>query len=405
LLNVRTIVYLGFALGIVKVIHELGHALTCRRVGGECHELGFMLLVFAPCLYVNVTDTWMATSKWKRAAVASAGIVVEVVMAAAAYFVWRFSEPGFLNSLSFSIMAVCSVGTIVFNGNPLLRFDGYYVFSDLLETPNLGEQSSSWLWRGVVRTLFGVDTPKRDFGPPPRTWLLASYSIAALAYRAVVLAVILWGVHQTLSPLGLETLAFALGALVIIGMLLRPATRVYRFVTSPGVRTVKRLNLAVTGAIAVTLLALALWAPLPHRIRGSAIARPKDASRVFVTHAGRLLESVAIGQRVDAGEPLAKLENMELAAEILELRGRRDEQALQVDQLIHQQIVDPRAEDQLPSARQALEDLNRQLEKKLADSAGLQIKAPTAGVVLPAPLVRREPAQNQLTSWSGSPLH
>ena len=125
--------YLGATMAIVKVLHEFGHGLSCKRYGGECHEMGLMFLVFTPCLYCNVSDSWMLPNKWHRVFIGAAGMYVELTLAALATFGWWFSEPGLFNFLCLSVMFICSVSTLVFNGNPLLRFDGYYILMDLLE--------------------------------------------------------------------------------------------------------------------------------------------------------------------------------------------------------------------------------------------------------------------------------
>ena len=119
--------YLAIAMGFTKVLHEFGHGLSCKHFGGECHELGVMLLVLTPCLYCNVSDSWMLPNKWHRAFIGAAGMYVEICIASIATFLWWFSAPGLLNNICLSTMFVCSVSTVVFNGNPLLRYDGYYI--------------------------------------------------------------------------------------------------------------------------------------------------------------------------------------------------------------------------------------------------------------------------------------
>ena len=156
----RSAVLVVVAVSLVKVLHELGHALVCRHYGGECHEVGPMFLVFAPCLYCDVSDSWMFDGKWRRIAVAAAGIYVEVVLAAAATFLWWWSEPGFVNALCMNIMFVGSINTLLFNGNPLLRYDGYYVLSDIVEIPNLAEQSATALRALWLALPWGCD-PRR----------------------------------------------------------------------------------------------------------------------------------------------------------------------------------------------------------------------------------------------------
>ena len=158
----RMALHLWLALGAVKVIHEFGHGLSCKAFGGEVHEMGILFLCLSPCLYCNVSDAWTMPSKWRRIAVSFAGIYVELVIAALATFLWWNSagQP-FLNNLSLSLMIVCSVNTVVFNGNPLMRYDGYYILSDWLEIPNLAERSTPLLATVVPQSRSGHGSPRR----------------------------------------------------------------------------------------------------------------------------------------------------------------------------------------------------------------------------------------------------
>src|SRR5207244_3763192 len=154
----KTIVYLWAALGCVKIIHEFGHGLSCKAFGGEVHEIGALLLCFSPCMYCNVSDAWTLPSKWKRIIISGAGIYVELIIAAIATFVW-WNTPShpFVNNMSLSLMVVCSVSTIVFNANPLMRYDGYYVLADLLEIPNLRDRCNRYLKNLVLDKCLGIE--------------------------------------------------------------------------------------------------------------------------------------------------------------------------------------------------------------------------------------------------------
>src|SRR6266849_603473 len=159
-----TVWYLWLALGIVKVIHEFGHGLSCKAFGGEVHEMGALFLVFSPCLYCNVSDAWTLPSKWKRIIISFAGIYVELIIAAIATFVWWGSPPGtFENEMSLSLMIVCSVSTVVFNANPLMRFDGYYMLADWLEIPNLRDQSNRFLKNLFLEHCLGVEVQPEPY--------------------------------------------------------------------------------------------------------------------------------------------------------------------------------------------------------------------------------------------------
>ena len=150
---------MGIVMAGAKVLHEFGHGLSCKHFGGECHELGFMLLVFTPALYCNVSDSWMLPSKWHRAAIGAAGMYVEMVLASIATFIWWFTDrTTLLNQVCLSLMFICSVSTLLFNGNPLLRFDGYYILMDLIEIPNLRQKSTEVLKRFLVQLVPGHRT-------------------------------------------------------------------------------------------------------------------------------------------------------------------------------------------------------------------------------------------------------
>ena len=163
-------------MAIVKVLHEFGHGLSCKKFGGECHEIGFMLLVFTPCLYCNVSDSWMLPNKWKRVWIGAAGIYVEMILASIAAFVWYFTEQGTtINDLCLNMMFLNVVSTVLVNGNPLLRFDGYYILMDALEIPNLRQKSTEVLKRWVPKDVLGVGTSRRSFLAHPWQVLLCRF--------------------------------------------------------------------------------------------------------------------------------------------------------------------------------------------------------------------------------------
>ena len=141
LVDWRNLPWLLVAIGTVKILHELGHALACKHFGGEVHELGFMLLVFAPCLYCDVSDAWRLPNKWRRIAISAAGVIVELVLAAVATIVWWHAQPGIVQLVALNVMLICTINTLLINGNPLMRYDGYYICSDLVEVPNLWQRS------------------------------------------------------------------------------------------------------------------------------------------------------------------------------------------------------------------------------------------------------------------------
>ena len=163
---------------MTKILHEFGHGLSCKHFGGECHEIGVMFLVLTPCLYCNVSDSWMLPNRWHRAAIGAAGMYVELVLASICTFIWWFTEPGPLNYICLNVMFISSVSTVMFNANPLLRYDGYYILSDILEIPNLRQKASTILNRKLGKWCLGLEEPEDPFLPKRKQWLFATYTVA-----------------------------------------------------------------------------------------------------------------------------------------------------------------------------------------------------------------------------------
>ena len=170
----------------MKIIHEFGHGLTAKHFGGEVHEMGMLFLVLTPALYCDVTDSWLLPNKWNRIWISAAGIYVECFLASIATFVWWYSEPGLLNSLAMATMFICSVNTIMFNANPLLRYDGYYVMADWLEIPNLRIKSTQFFAYLIQEKVLGLEIPVQSYLPRSRRYLFVTYAIASYIYRWVV---------------------------------------------------------------------------------------------------------------------------------------------------------------------------------------------------------------------------
>ncbi len=214
--NWWTIFSFWISLAIVKIIHEFGHGLTAKHYGGEVHEMGMLFLVLTPALYCDVTDSWLLPNKWHRIWISAAGIYVELFLASIATFVWFYSEPGLLNSLSMATMFICSINTVLFNANPLLRYDGYYVMADWLEIPNLRIKSTQFFAYLIQEKVLGLEIPVQSYLPKSRRYLFVTYAIASYLYRWVVTFSIIYFLSQVLKPYKLQMISYMLatGALV-----------------------------------------------------------------------------------------------------------------------------------------------------------------------------------------------
>lgn len=399
------ILWLLVALATVKTLHELGHAATCKHFGGECHQLGVMFLIFTPALYCDVSDAWMFSDWRRRVAVSAAGVVVELFLAAAATWLWWATRPGWLNALALDVMFVCSVGTVLINGNPLLRYDGYYILADLIGAPNLRQQSSSAVGRLSARWLAGVEIERpQRLAQPGRGFLLA-YGFASTAYRWMVILGILWLIHAALAPRGLAVLAQVLAAVVLFSLVLGPIAAVLRFMQDPAKRAkVKTGRLIAATCVTAALAVAVLGVPIPMRVTAPLVVRPEGARRVYVPTGGTLEKRLAAGTDVTKGQQLARLQNRGLELEVAVLTARRDEQRLRLQLLKLRQHDDPEWAEQMPTAQRALVDLEEQLAEKLREQQRLSLTAPVDGTVLPPRRRPQRSSSRELPGYAGTPL-
>jgi len=229
ILSTRGVLGLLVTVAIVKVLHELGHALACRRFGAECVEIGVMFLALIPTLYCNVSDAWAIPVRWKRMMVSFAGMYVEICLAAIAAIAWCFTPPGLLSALLFNVIFLCSLNTLLINGNPLLRYDGYYLLSDWLEKSNLSQAAKSELGNFGSRCV-GKLTRASEFGDGRggsrelNLWLLF-YAIAAFCYRWFIVGMIIYGLVCFASLWQARSLGLLVGGGLLMAMLWAPMKR------------------------------------------------------------------------------------------------------------------------------------------------------------------------------------
>lgn len=401
---------LAMTLAVTKILHELGHAVSCRHFGGECHEMGVMLLVMTPCLYCNVSDAWMLPSRWHRIVISAAGIYVELLLSAICLFLWWFSVPGTFNALCLNVVFVCSVSTLLFNGNPLLRYDGYYILTDLVEIPNLRQQAGALFRNWMSIWFLDTELANRRLLPQRRKAFLATWHVSSWLYRVLVIWGIMWFVHRVLDPYGLEPLVIVLAVLTITGMFLSPLARLVDLLTSPfWSRTVNWSRFRVRTLFVAGVIAAGLMVPFPFSVRTPAVIRPENARSVFVQQGGTLLWAVAPGTTVEADEELARIRNRSLDRTIVQLEGEVTLLKQQLDNLASRRLGDTdTVEALIPVTQERLQEKQEALRHRESDREQLILRAPIAGVVIPPPSVtpRKERASqsSELPQWSGSPL-
>ena len=403
--------YLGLTMAVVKIMHELGHGLSCKHFGGECHEIGIMLLVLTPCLYCNVSDSWMLPSKWRRAAIGAAGMYVELVLASIATFVWWFSDPGMLNHLALRVVFICSVSTVLFNANPLLRYDGYYILSDLSEIPNLRQKATTILNRIMSRWCLGLELPEAPFLPKRNHLFFALFTVASNVYRWVVLLSILWFLNKVFEPYGLKIIGQAIAAVSIGGLVIKPMVQLYKFVTVPGrIQQMKRRNAITTTTIVLAIITGILLIPIRRYVSCTLDLQPANAESVYVEVPGQLTQvMVRPDQHVEANAALAQFSSIELEQQVAELQGQYAEYQVRLKSLKSTAFGDkqkgPQASARIPQVEEALESIKNQLNNTRAEQQRLHLVAPISGTVFsPPPRANRPQTDGGLQSLSGTLL-
>jgi putative peptide zinc metalloprotease protein len=401
--------YLALTMGVVKVLHEIGHGLSCKHFGGECHEIGFMLLVLTPCLYCNVSDSWMLPNKYRRAMIGAAGMYVEMVLASAATFLWWFSDRStLLNNLSLNVMFICSVSTLVFNGNPLLRFDGYYILMDLTEIPNLRQKATEVLKRFMVGVCLGLEQPENPFLPQKNRILFGLYTVAAVLYRWIVVFSIVMFLIKVFEPIGLKIVGQVIAAVGFFGLVVQPLWQLARFFYMPGrMHKVKKHRVIASLAVVASLLAAIIFLPLPHSVKCEFEIQPRNASAVYVEVPGRMEEIlVKEGQSVEQGQPLVVFSNPDLELSVLNLEGQLAVTQARLKTVERERFHSDQSGLQIGQLSELLTTTAKQLAEEQRELSRLNIVAPVAGVVIPAtPRPAGSDVQDgRLPAWSGSPL-
>ena len=363
---------------LIKALHELGHATATRAAGGEVHDVGLMLLVLMPVPYVDASSATVLPSRWRRALIGAAGMAVELFIAALAFFVWLAVEPGLVRAVCFNIMVVAGVSTIIFNGNPLLRYDAYYILADIIEMPNLGQRATrywGYLFEHYVLRVRDATSPAVTGGE--RAWFVG-YGLLSTIYRIFVTFAIALFIGTQFFFFGVLLAIWAV--LMMIGL---PVFRAVKHLQSrPSLRERRPRVVVVATALVVVLGAGAIWWPAPQSTMADGVVWLPERSTLRAGTGGFVSRvEVAPGTAVRAGQALIQRVDPALDAQLRGLEARVAE--LEASHTI--EFVADRARAQI--VREQL-DLERQALGRVRErSAQLVIRAPSDGIfTLSAPL-------------------
>jgi len=318
-LDPRNLLLLWLTYPLVKALHELGHAFAVKAWGGEVHEVGMMLLVLMPVPYVDASAASAFSDKRKRMAVGAAGIMVEVFLAAAAAFLWLAVQPGLVRDTAFNVMLIGGASTVLFNGNPLLRFDGYYVLADAIEIPNLGPRSGQYLGYLAQRYLFGLHQAQSPvMASGERGWFVV-YGVASSLYRLFISFAIALFIAGKFFVVGVVLAIWALAVQVLY-----PLARQLGFVLFGAALQGRRLRAgAILGAGAMVVATLVYGVPVPSWTRAEGIIELPEHSLVRAGADGFIVRLLSTrGQRVDTGAALVEMEDPLLRARVSILEWR-----------------------------------------------------------------------------------
>ena len=357
---------------VLKLVHEAAHGVACRRYGGEVPEFGVLFLLFAPMAFVNVTSMWRFRSRWRRMVVSAAGMYVELWIAFFSIIVWSQTD-GLIASTAFGIMVMSSVTTILFNANPLMRFDGHFLLADFLAIPNLYGKGSQWFSETVKQLFLGV--PRQTRFHANERIAVAIYGSLAFFWRIsisvgliIAASVLLQGAGLVLSGIGV-LLWFGLPILKQIAALTRPKSQF----------SINKVRASISVACLVGLIFAGIYifqapatksAPAIVQLRNESIIRSDANGFVTAIH-------VTEGQNVAQGDLLLELENPKLTNELVELNRLRNEARIQ--SRIYQQDQN---QAMMQAENQRVFRLAAQIVEKQSQAAGLRVLANCDGVIV-----------------------
>ena len=359
---------------ILKIVHEASHGLVCKRYGGTVREAGVLFVLLAPMAYVDVTSSWRFHSKWQRIHTSAAGMFGELVIAALAVIVWSHTGPGVVNDLAFNVVIMASLTTLLFNANPLMRFDGYYMLSDLLEVPNLysnGQQYVRYLGR---RYLLGA-TLTSPCWSQGKDRFIKLYAVAALTWRVIVTATLLIAATALFAGAGIILAIVAAG--LWLGL---PLLRFVKyFLTDPTISRSNQLRFVGTSTAILALGVLFFTVvPWPGVVWAPAIVEYSTMAVVRAGSAGFVRQvMVKNGQFVTEGDVLLVLANDELRAELADLDLQiKDVRLLGRAHMQNGRMAAYQAE------MKRYESLDKQRQQKRVQVEQLTVVAPIGGQII-----------------------
>ncbi len=363
------LLYIGLVLA--KLVHEFGHAAACKRYGGEVHKMGVMFLMFAPLPYMDATASWGFRSRAHRMAVGVSGVLSELAVAAVAALIWAHTAPGVVNALAYNVIFVASVSTMLFNLNPLMRFDGYHMLVDFLDVPNLFQRSRDQLKYLAEHWVLGLKSAQPAARTPNEAFLLPLYGVVSLGYWVALMSTIIFFIAEQYLDLGV-----ALAWIMFFSVVVLPVFKFGQYLlTSPRLQHQRTRALTTTGVLMALSFVFLAAVPLPDRVRVKGVLQATHSRELYSDSGGALVALLSRpGTWVQAGQPLARLENPELVFEIQSTQQQREQLLAQELQAISNVVANF---EPLQRQREAIE---QKLAELLRQQEALTLLAPIEGI-------------------------
>ena len=374
------LILLYLSMVLIKIFHEFGHAFACKKFGkangsgGQVHVMGVMFLVFVPLPYVDASSAWAFRKKWHRAIVGMVGVMIELFIASIAVVVWANTSTGTVHIIAYNMIFIASISTLIFNGNPLLRFDAYYVLSDLLEIPNLGQRSRNYLYYLIRKYCWKVKAAHNPAHTSGEKGWFVFYGIASTAYRIFICIRILLFLNNRLpEELFILVPFFAFSA--IIAWVLVPFGKFVRYLATNGelARTRTYAVCSTLGVLVLLIICTGIF-PVPDYCRVEGIVEPVDLAIIHAQSDGFVTDFLPTSRSVSRdGEPLIRSVNYKLQAE---------------KKALHAQLVALKAKKRIATTREIaaaqimaeqIEALNEKITRVELEISSLHLQSPLSG--------------------------
>lgn len=374
--NLQNLIYLWITIALTKLIHEFAHAYSAKSFGLHVPQMGLAFLIFFPCLFCNTTDAWQLADRRQRMVISAAGIISEAAMAVTATYIWHFSGPGIVNSLAFYLMAVSFASTVLFNGNPLMKFDGYFILIDYLRMPNLQGKSFAYLRYLFMNRVLGLDSIP-DPASGERDWeLFTVYGIASFIYRVFLYTGIVGGVYYRFD----KTLGVVLALLAFVLFIVRPIVRGAKSIYAKR-DEIKPRNYGVTVfALLLMVVLIPLFVPLSGKSVYPCLVGSAKVQKLTVplrTSVGRVF--ISEGLVVAAGDVLFELDTSELELAMVKKTTERAVLKRELDLM----LLDLKEMGKAPGKQLQLDRVGKEIDliREELDVARGGIVAPFDGVI------------------------